>query len=215
MRPIQVADIPNMGLIIWDGQHTAAAARMANNNQDLMVPCIVNRMSYEEAAELVAKQEENKAKLHIVEQFRSSVESGDVDDENIAKLLKQHGITLSKRYSENSTAAVNALRQVYADSYHNLDVTLSIIEKAWPGDEDRWRTEIIRGIGVIVQEFSGQFKVNDMVERICKKPVNYYISNARYGGPNRSQVAKIAELFIVEYNRKRTSKYRLDTDKLK
>lgn len=214
MKPIQVANIKGMGLIIWDGQHTAAAARVANDNKDLLVPCIVDDLTYEEAAELVALQSKNKKNLNSIEQFNASVESDDPDDRNILRVLKQHEIKLSKTCSEHSTNAVGALRQVYAISCPDLDATLTLIEKAWPGDDNRYRSEIINAVGKLRHTYEGKFKDSDMVERVSRKPLKTYISNAKYGEVGKTIIVKIIEQFIEEYNKNRREKYRLDRQAL-
>lgn len=213
MKPIQVANIEGMGLIIWDGQHTAAAARVANGNEDLQVPCIVDNLTYEEAAELVANQNKNKRNLNSIEQFTASVESADPDDTNIMRVLKQHKIKLDTVCSENSTSAVTALRQIYAFSCPDLDNTLHLIEMAWPCDPNRYRGDVIMAVGKMRHIYEGKFKDKDMWEKLGFKPLKTYIGNAKYGEVGKTIQTKLIEQFIVDYNKNRR-KNRLNLQEL-
>lgn len=210
MKPIQVANIKGMGLIIWDGQHTTAAARVANDNKDLLVPCIVDDLTYEEAAELVAKQNKNRKNLDSIEQFNASVESDDPDDKNILRVLKQNNIKLTKKCSNDSTNAIGALRQIYAISCPDLDCTLKLIKSAWPVDDNRYKSEIITAIGKLRHVYEGQFKDSDMADRIGRKPLKTYLANAKYGEVGKTIVVKLIEQFIEDYNHGRREKSRLD-----
>lgn len=214
MMPIQVADIKDMGLIIWDGQHTAAAARVVNHNEDLLVPCIVNELTYEEAAKLVAEQEKNKKKYGGIDQFKSSVEANNPDDVNIMRVLNKHGISIDRTYKENSTAAISALRQVYAISCYDLDEALKLIKEAWPFDEDRFRPDVILAIGRLTHNYRGKYKRDDLIKRLGKKPVKVYIRDATYSGKGKSTAFRLAEQFIADYNYNRTPKYKLDISDL-
>lgn len=208
MKPIQVANIGGK-LVIWDGQHTAAAARMRNDNKDLTLPCIVDKMTREEAAEHVANQNVNKCNLNSIEQFKASVESAHSGDNNIHRMLMQHKICLKQSYTKNSTAAVGALRSVYKDGVVNLSRTLEIIDAAWEEDGDKYRSDIILAVGKLVKVYGGEFKDKDMIDRLKNKAAITYIRDSK---TNRAMTGcnRMVVIFIDDYNKGRKDARRLN-----
>ena len=214
MKPVQVADIDGV-YYIWDGQHTAAAAKAANGGNDLRVPCIIDKMTYEEAAQHVADQNKNKVNPNSIEVFKAEVEANNPDAMNIHRVLMQHGIKLQKGYSETSTAAIGAIRRVYNYSCPDLDETLTLIREIWECDKDRFNGDIIEGIHRLYHLYKNDYKRKDLIARLSRKPAIYYIRNAKYSiDASSSKVNRVVKLFVKDYNEGRTAKYRLDIDKI-
>ena len=210
MRPIQVADVDGT-LYIWDGQHTAAAARVANGDKDLLVPCIVNKMTYEEAAQHAADQYKNNTRLTPLEIFNAEVEAADPSALNIMRILNKHGITLKTVYRENSTSAINVIKRVCAYSFYDLDETLRLICETWDGDEGRLKGDVINAVHKFCITYRGVYKEKDFIKKVGSKSIDYYIRESK-NSLNKVDGAAVTmvRLFVQEYNVRKREETRLD-----
>lgn len=203
MRTIMVADI-NGVLYPWDGQHTVAAAVLANGGKDLELPCIVDKMTHEEAAKHVADQYKNVKRLSAIEMFNARVSQNDADALNIKRVLAQHNVRLSPKGGLNSTAGITAIEKIYKkDSCLGLDYVIGMAKKAWPDDAGRYRAEVLLAIEEFDAKFKGKYTISEFKRKVGSKPVSTYTYAAKDNSGN--MVKNLVVLFTNAYNNKRRS----------
>lgn len=146
-----VADIDGT-YYIWDGQHTVAALILVEGG-DCDVPCIVDKMTYEEAAMHVRNQNENVKRLSVLDLFKIGIEAGDEEDANIQRILARNGISVCQHCGLNCTSSISTIRKINKQSSYGLDSTLELIRQTWKEDENRYRGEFIDAVYRIINTY--------------------------------------------------------------
>lgn len=207
-KPLQVAEVDGK-YIVWDGQHTMAAAIMLNGGRDLDMPCFVTKMTYEEAARLVATQYDNEVRLSTYETFVALVENKDPAALSILKAVEDLGLHISGHKSANNITCIATLKRIHNEGFDVLSRVLYIAASSWEGTSDRFRKEVLEGIWKVVHAFGDSFRDADMVAKLRQYSVNYFIAESR-SSQSRSPAMNVAEAIIGVYNKGRKQCNRLD-----
>lgn len=135
---------------VFDGQHTIAARKLRNDNQDLKVRCKVYfGMSDKDEALLFAQQTGASAKLSAGVKIRARIFGGDPeaiqfkDATEAVGLRLDYGQDKGKKRLPCISTAYTAFQKLGAERYMEM---LQVILDAWNGAPDSFRRENVQGI---------------------------------------------------------------------
>ncbi len=157
---------------VFDGQHTIAARKLRNNNQDLNVLCkVYYGMTEMQEALLFAEQTGETRDLTPGEQLRARV-FGD-DPESIAFVKATESVGLKIDYDQQRgrcrigcvATALDQYRKVGEKRYKE---GLAVIVSAWKGDPESLRAETLTGVIQFVDLYHGEFDPMRLISRLRK-----------------------------------------------
>lgn len=198
MRPLRVGDVDGI-YYVWDGQHTMAAALLLNSNRDLNMPCLIEQMTMERMMHLVATQYEGSKKHSKQELFYYKVAEGDRDAINIESILSMRGLKLSRNASINTITAIALIEKLYSIGPRELGEALDTITEAWPADPNRFKSDILGALTKLYSRHRGEFKYTDIVNKLKKYNVEWWITVGR-SAITSSSVDAIYKKIIDLYN---------------
>ncbi len=157
---------------VFDGQHTIAARKYLNNNQDLPILCkVYYGLSKEEEAMLFAKQTGVSAPLTSASRLKALICSNDASAIAFKNATKSAGFKFAgvKSNKRNRIACINTafeeFNRVGADIYKE---SLKIIADAWAGKPDTIRVETILGVIHFVELYYGMYDRRRLVSQLHK-----------------------------------------------
>lgn len=206
MKLPRVADI-NGTYYIWDGQHTVLALKTVMGG-DTDVDCLVDKMTYEEAARRVKEQDKNSSRISTIDSYNIGLEANDPDDVNIQRILSSYDISVNRKLGLNTINCVTVLRKINKAGCALLDETLGLIKNTWPESEDRFKADIVNAVYRIMSTYGTKIIKKHFIEKVSKHTVNYYIVAGRDSKTKPVDRAIAKEMFYV-YN------YNLKTNKNK
>ena len=156
-QPLVVAARPSGALMVIDGQHRLAAARLRGDIDQL--PCTI--VHYESAADEAASfvhLNQQRRPLTKVELFKAAVASEDPEAKAIAQALAEAGLAIAPHSNftawkpgmvHNIGGIERAWRQRGAAA---TKAALWVLAEAWPGEVLRYAGTIFPGIAAICAE---------------------------------------------------------------
>lgn len=159
---------------IVDGQHRTAAAIKAGHGGKLFDVRVIAGLTIQEEAALfrllnttVKPGPYDSFLIRLVEEEPVAVD--------ISKIVIGHGWQVKKGPTNGCIAAVAAMEWVYRrgllrpDAQRNLlDDTLGIITGAWDHDQDGGNSSVIKGIGLFVDRYYGEFDEVSLISNLRK-----------------------------------------------
>lgn len=150
-QPLVVAQRPDAGLFVVDGQHRLAAARLRKDVYDL--PCVITSYAdpAEEAATFVALNRQRRP-LRQIDVFKAALAAGDEAAEQAMTLISAAGLSLARSTNPHTWAPgmiVNvggiqgAIRQHGAES---TGIALRVLAQAFDGQVLQYGGSIFPGI---------------------------------------------------------------------
>lgn len=189
---------------VFDGQHTLAALKLRNNNQDLMVDCkIYSGLTQQDEAKLFASQNgistlpESNAKL------KALFVAGDIDVVELHALVASMGIKMdfSKGGASNKIVAVKAAYNIYKKTSPSEFIEiLTIIKEAWGGEQASYRAEILNGVSLFYSTYKGQIDIQRAISQFSKVSPNVIIREGKAFSENGAK--KYARQLVEIYNKK-------------
>ena len=167
-------DGPRKGeLFVWDGQHRyLAASELFSEYQEL--PCYINDLTYQQEAELFARQHENESAVGGNSRFNALLQAGDPEATDVVRIVQDTGFRVNLRqYSThkgtegNAIQAMAALLRLYQTlGPDELRVTLHVISRSWPvGVPERINARIIGGVAHFIHHFP-EAKVEHLIAQL-------------------------------------------------
>lgn len=141
---------------IVDGQHRIEALRMIGwGDQQIQCECYEG-MTEAEEADLFLRRDERKS-IRPFDKFRIALVAGRDPETDINRTVVTQGLKVSTDASEDSIAAITALRKVYEQGGPGvLGRDLRILRDGFSGDLGKFRSELITGVGLVCQRYNGQ-----------------------------------------------------------
>lgn len=206
VNPIKVS-LRDGKYYVFDGQHTLKALVLRNGGKDFPVECkIYENLTQEQEAELFAEQNGISRAVDIASKMKAKHLSGDKEIAELKEGIESTGILFdfSKGKSSNKIICFNTVYKIYKQhSMEFLKGILQIILEAWGGDEDSLRKEIISGMSIFCDTYSGKYDRSELVKKLSKVSAVQILrdgSVTRYGGDKR-----FARQILNIYNKKKTS----------
>jgi len=154
---------------ICEGQHRVRAAEIyLGPNQK--VPCIVAPESDPaRAAELFLATNADRSYVTKVARFKVAVTAKHNDEVNINKIVIQNGYRVEANHTQDTIAAVDALKFAYGKTRKTLHETLSTLRGTYGGDPAAVAAAIIKGYALFICEFSGQINFDHLRKSVRKR----------------------------------------------
>lgn len=169
---------------VFDGQHTLKALVLRNGNKDLLVECkIYQGLTQEQEAELFAEQNGLSKAVDIAAKMRAKHLAGDKEINELKQCINNLGIVFdfSKSKGSNKIVCYNAVYKIYKKySAFFLAEVLQIILAVWNGDEDSLRKEIISGMAIFCNTYSGQYDRAELIKKVKKGISSIYFERGKY-----------------------------------
>lgn len=201
---------------VFDGQHTLAALKALNHNQDLPVYCkVYTGLTKKQEAQLFSQQNGISRSVKTSAKFKALYVAGDVEIAEMVKLAQTAGFIVD--FSESKTpyriVAVSKLYKIFKETSSSefLDI-LNTINAAWNGLTESLSTEILGGMYLFCTKYRGQFNHDLLIKQLSKVAPAQIISYGKMykdGGDIRYAVQ-----ILNAYN-KNLSKKRLKDDLLR
>ena len=155
---------------VFDGQHTIAARKLRNGNQDLKIRCKVYfGMTAEDEALLFAQQTGASARLSPGIRIRAMIYGGDPEAVQFRDTTEEVGLHLDYSQTQGTnripciSTAFSVFRKVGSKRYKE---TLEIIREAWNGCPDSFRYENVLGVSAFVDLYHDDYDPKRLVARL-------------------------------------------------
>jgi hypothetical protein len=154
---------------ICEGQHRVGAMRILWGHDEL-VPCLVaQEADPARAAEIFLDTNTNRDHVSKIAKFKVSVVAQRKEETSIDRIVRHCGYRVEGSHSQDTIAAVDALKFVYNKGARTLDQTLRIIRDTWGGDAAAVSSALLKGYGAFICEFSEGINQDRLREVIAKK----------------------------------------------
>lgn len=194
---------------VFDGQHTTAAWRALNNNEDEPIECRVFRgMTWLDECDAFVRQNKLKKDPTTNDKLRAGFNSKDPDVVDMVEKAKLCGFVVDFAMSKTPTriVATNTLFRAYkmigGEAYFDM---MQVIKEAWYGDMDAISSQVLSGMATTYQKFYGNFRHEDMVSSMKRISPAAII---RDGRSTKGRTNTYAHEIVKGYNKGR--RYRLD-----
>lgn len=202
VQPISVALIDGK-YYCFDGQMTMKVLKARNAGRDLCVKCrVYNGMTKMDAAEMFINQRGTTSRVTITDQIRVMGNYGDQKAINFQKITETNGLEISwaGNTAQNAVIAVSTLWKEYNamgdDALYGSFIR--VIKQAWNGDPKGSQAQILKGLGLFVRTYKGQYKEDILISKLqTKRPVDI-IRDAQ--ADRTSGARKYAVQILLTYN---------------
>lgn len=192
---------------VFDGQHTIAARKLRNGNQDLPIECrVYSGLTYEEEAELFVLQNGIAKNPDVNAKFKAMYEAGDVDIIEFKRTVESIGLKMdfSKSQGQNKIIACRTAYKLFTKNPTSkiFVKSLEMIKFAWGGAPDSFRNEILLGMEKFVDVYWGVFKENRLTSSLSNIDIDQFVKEAKripIPGSNNVNV-KCATQMVRIYN---------------
>lgn len=188
---------------IFDGQHTARALMLRNNDNDTLIPCkVFYGMTYEDEAWLFSQQDGLSSPVILRQKLLSRYLAKDPEIIDFRETIENIGIKCDFKSHGNVKNTISCYGVVY-NIYKRYGKTylkdlLSLIMRIWPDDKDALRKEIISGLNVFIQSYFDDINMIKFIAKMKKKTPIEIIRKGNtmlYGGDRR-----YARQILIIYN---------------
>lgn len=197
---------------VFDGQHTLAAWRKMNGNEDKPIYCKVFKgMTWLDECKRFIVQDGFGGDPNVRERLSAAYEAREPDVIGMVKGAELVGFKVNFKNNKNNKTivAVNALYAAFnklgADVYVEM---LTAIRDAWNYDTDSMCAPILNAMALFYKTYGGNFKRGDLVNSLKRVTPMQII---REGRTLRMKNGFAREI-VKSYNKGR--KYKLDIEKL-
>jgi hypothetical protein len=201
-----------------DGQTRAEGAKRVGL---AALPAIVYKgLTVEQEAELFAKFQTERRRMHTVDLFNAQVHAGLEPQVHVARIARKMGFKMHEVASQGKDhiAAPMSLVWVYnsctsgsraAENPQLLETTLEVISEAWPSSPIEARSaQLIKGLGYYLHHYNDDEKpidVGRLIDRLGRVMPSELVKravNLREGrGASASSPKYMAEAIDSQYNR--------------
>jgi hypothetical protein len=157
---------------VFDGQHRLAAARLKGLDK---VPCMVHTdLGPQDEAVLFVKLQQERKKIHPVEQFKARVFAGDEDADEIEQIVSACGFIVAARSGahagrQHAIASIRALER--AHRVGNLNETLELLGSLWFGDDKSTEGKLIEGLSMLEEGYGHRLDIEALSRLRAESPV--------------------------------------------
>jgi len=154
---------------ICEGQHRVGAIRMLWGHDEL-VPCLVaQEADPARAAEIFLDTNTNRDLVNRIQKFKVSVTAKRSEEVSIDRIVRHCGYRVEGSKTQDTIAAVDALKFGYRKGARTLDRALRTIRDTWGGDPQAVSSLIIKGYSVLICELSEQIDFSRLRDIMSKK----------------------------------------------
>ncbi len=202
VQPVSVALIDGK-YYCFDGQMTMKVLKAKNAGRDLCVKCrVYNGMTKMDAADMFIHQRGTTSRVTLTDQIRVRGNYGDEKARDFQKITENNGLEISwtGNKAKNTVVAVSTLWNEYISMNDNdlFGSFVRIIKQSWNGDPSGCQAQILKGLGLFVRTYKGQYKEDVCIAKLSKKIPNDIIRDAQ--ADRTSGARKYAVQILLAYN---------------
>lgn len=202
VQPISVALIDGK-YYCFDGQMTMKVLKAKNADRDLCVKCrVYNGMTKLDAAEMFINQRGITSRVTLADQIRVKANYGDPKARNFETLTENNGLEISWTGSKakNAVVAVSTLWNEFISMNDNdlYESYIRVIRQSWNGDPSGAQAQILKGLGMFVKTYKGQYKEDVLISKLSKKLPNDIVRDAQ--ADRTTGARKYAVQILLAYN---------------
>lgn len=202
VQPISVALIDGK-YYCFDGQMTMKVLKAKNADRDLCVKCrVYNGMTKLDAAEMFINQRGITSRVTLADQIRVKANYGDPKAREFETLTENNGLEISWTGSKakNAVVAVSTLWNEYISMNDNdlYESYIRVIRQSWNGDPSGAQAQILKGLGMFVKTYKGQYKEDVLISKLSKKLPNDIVRDAQ--ADRTTGARKYAVQILLAYN---------------
>lgn len=202
VQPISVALIDGK-YYCFDGQMTMKVLKAKNADRDLCVKCrVYNGMTKMDAAEMFINQRGITSRVTLADQIRVKANYGDPKARNFEVLTENNGLEISwtGNKAKNAVVAVSTLWNEYIamDDNDLYESFIRVIRQSWNGDPSGAQSQILKGLGMFVRTYKGQYKEEVLISKLSKKLPNDIVRDAQ--ADRTTGARKYAVQILLAYN---------------
>jgi len=190
---------------ICEGQHRVRAAEIALG-PDQKVPCIVAPESNPaRAAELFLATNAERSHVSKVECFKVAVTAKLDPEVAINRIVIHNGYRVEANHTQDTIAAVDALKFAHGKTKKTLDDTLKVLRATYGGDPAAVAAAFIRGYALFICEFDGHISYDHLRKCIRKRfasPNDFKQAAKSYHEARKiSMMVAVYTLLLETYNK--------------
>lgn len=202
VQPISVALIDGK-YYCFDGQMTMKVLKARNADRDLCVKCrVYTGMTKMDAADMFISQRGTTSRVTLTDTIRVKANYGDKKAIDFQRITEGNGLEISwtGNKAKNSVVAVSTLWNEYISMNDNdlYGSFIRIIKQSWNGDPSGAQSQILKGLGLFVRTYKGQYKEDVCVAKLSKKHPSDIIRDASVD--RTSGARKYAVQILLAYN---------------
>lgn len=202
VQPISVALIDGK-YYCFDGQMTMKVLKAKNAGRDLCVKCrVYNGMTKMDAADMFINQRGTVSRVTLTDQIRVKGNYGDKKAIDFQRITENNGLEISwtGNKAKNAVVAVSTLWNEFNAINDNelYGSYIRIIKQSWNGDPSGAQSQILKGLGLFVRTYKGQFKEDVCIMKLSKKLPNDIIRDAQ--ADRTTGARKYAVQILLAYN---------------
>lgn len=189
---------------VFDGQHTLAALKLRNKNQELPVACKVYLgLTKEEEARLFSEQNGIAKAVTTSAKMKALFVAGDEEITELHNLITSLGIKFdfSRSKGINKIVAYTCIYNIYKKtSKEDFLAILEIVRDSWNGDSESYNKEILNGMHLFYTTYKSEISKSKVVGQFSKVSPIMIIRDGkafREGGSLR-----FARQLVLAYNKK-------------
>ena len=186
---------------VFDGQHTLAALKLRNNNNDLLVDCkLYKGLTQQEEAELFSEQTGIARIVETNAKFKALYVAGNIEVCEFKELTEKAGIRMdfSKGKAANKIIACREAFNIYKKTTSREYVEiLSMIKNTWDGSAESYNREILGGVFIFYQKYKGEFNIKIFEKQLAKVSPIFIIREGKLSlsAGNEKYAKKIYEIY--------------------
>lgn len=202
VQPISVALIDGK-YYCFDGQMTMKVLKARNADRDLCVKCrVYNGMTKMDAANMFINQRGTESHVALTDKIRVRGNYGDEKALAFQRITEENGLEISwtGNKAKNAVVAVTTLWNEF-NSFNDNELYGSFIrtiKQSWNGDPAGSAAPILKGLGMFMRTYKGQFKEDALIEKLRRKNPVDIVRDAQVD--RSSGARKYAVQILIAYN---------------
>lgn len=202
VQPIDVALIDGK-YWCFDGQMTMKVLKARAGGKDVRVKCrVYEGMSKMDAAYMFIKQRGTVSRVDVADKIRVNANYGDENSVKFIRITESNGLEIAWNgyKAKNSVVAVSTLWQEFI-SFSDDEMFASyirVIKNSWNGDPDGSKSQILKGLGMFMRTYRGEFQESRLITKLQTRHPNDIIRDAQID--RSSGARKYAVQILLAYN---------------
>lgn len=188
---------------VFDGQHTLAALKLRNGNQDLPVLCkIYYGLTQEEEAVLFSEQNGLSRNVKTNAKLKALYTAGDTEVIDMYRVINKLGIKFdfTEGKAVNKISAAATIFKIFKKtSEKEFKDILTIIKNSWAGEPESFCKEILAGMSDFYLENKEELNIDRAIKQFSKVSPQVIVREGKLykdGGDKR-----FSRQLVIAYNK--------------
>jgi hypothetical protein len=164
---IVVSERDDGSLFVVDGQHRVSLVRAVGWGDQVIECELFSGLTRQEEARLFLDRNDRRA-VNAFDAFRVRLTAEDEVVADIDRIVRAHGLTVSKDKDEAAVSAVVALERVYScHGPRDFGRMLTVLRDGFGAHRQSFAAASIEGVGMVVGRFNGDLNDEDLTRTLA------------------------------------------------